>query len=56
MRIDYEYIKKIFEVFLESDLPTVDWDSFSKIREKDEHKFVFHIKIMVDKALMEGAL
>ena len=56
MKIDYEYIENILEVFLESELPTVDWESFSKIRNNDEHKFVFHIEIMVDKRLIVGAL
>ena len=54
MRIDYEYLSNILEFFLNSKLPTVDWDSFKKLHEVDEHKFVFHIKLMHDKELIVG--
>ena len=56
MRIDYDYLKDILDVFLTCELPTVDWSSFTSLRKTDEHKFVFHIEILVDKGLIEGAL
>lgn len=56
MRIDYDYLKDIFNVFLTCELPTVDWDSFTSLRNGDDDKFVFHIEILVDKALIEGDL
>jgi hypothetical protein len=56
LKIDYEYVEKILESFLENDLPTLDWKSFEELRGDDEHKFVFHIEIMVDKGLIIGAL
>jgi len=54
MRIDYEYISKILDVFLESNSPTVNWGSFSSLHEGEENedKFVFHIKILQDKNLI----
>ena len=56
MRIDYEYVEKILESFLDNKLPTMDWESFENLRGNDNHKFVFHIEIMVDKGLIIGAL
>ena len=55
MRIDYEYLKSLLDVFLNSDKPTVDWNSFLSFHENDEHKFVFHIEICTDKELIVGA-
>lgn len=55
MRIDYEYIGQILRVFLDSESPTEDWDSFAELRADDGHKFVFHISILVDRRLMVGA-
>jgi hypothetical protein len=56
LKIDYEYVGKILETFLENELPTLDWKSFDGLRGADDHKFVFHIEIMVDKGLIIGAL
>ena len=56
MQIDYEYLKELLDVFLQSEEPTVNWRSFDSLRKEGEHKFVFHIEILVDKKLMEGAL
>jgi hypothetical protein len=56
MRIDYEYIEKILEIFLDSDVPTVNWRNFESLRGNDDHKFVFHIEIMVDKDLIASTL
>ncbi len=55
MRIDYDYIGKVLNIFLESSSATVDWNSFKTLRlhESDE-KFIFHIEIMVDKNLVVG--
>ena len=56
MRIDYDYLKKILDICLDSELPTVDWDSFKALTSEDEHKFVFHLEIMADKNLIESCL
>ena len=56
LKIDYEYVEKILEAFLDSELPTMNWKSFEMLRADDDHKFVFHIEIMVDKGLIVGAL
>ncbi|WP_414432642.1 hypothetical protein [Alcanivorax sp. IL2] len=56
MRIDYEYIEKILEVFLDSEIPTVNWRDFDNLRGGNDHKFVFHIEIMVDKGLIASTL
>ncbi|WP_448646919.1 hypothetical protein [Pseudomonas mohnii] len=56
MRVDYEYLKLILDVFLESERPTVDWESFRSFHEVSEDKFVFHIEICADKDLIMGAL
>jgi len=48
-------MKQIFDVFLESKLPTVDWNSFENLRDGDCHNFVFHIEIMTDKNLIAPA-
>lgn len=54
MRVDYDYLKQILDICLDSELPTVDWDSFSALTSKNEHKFVFHLEIMVDRKLIES--
>jgi hypothetical protein len=59
MRIDYEYLSKLLDVFLEAPRPTVTWDDFEALREDGddgEHRFVFHIEILADKALVVGDL
>jgi hypothetical protein len=59
MRIDYEYMSKILDVFLEASTPTVTWDDFEPLREgsdEGEHRFVFHIEILADKGLVVGGL
>jgi hypothetical protein len=56
MNIDYDYIEKILEIFLQSTLPTANWNDFEPLRKGDEHKFVFHMEILADKNLVEGAL
>lgn len=56
MQINYDYLKDILDVFLTRELPTADWDSFASLRKTDENKFIFHIEILVDKGLIEGAL
>ncbi|GAA0819429.1 DUF2513 domain-containing protein [Colwellia asteriadis] len=55
MRIDYEYVEQILEVFLESNSPTVDWNSFLPIIRGNDDKFIFHILILVDKNLIVAA-
>ncbi|WP_274027569.1 hypothetical protein [Vibrio parahaemolyticus] len=52
MRNDYDYVKEILDVFLEHPLPTVSWDEFSKLKDLDEHKFVHHMEILIDKGLI----
>jgi len=54
MRVDYEYISKILDVFLDSEGPTVNWNDFSPFHEETEDKFVFHIEILRDKGLVSG--
>ncbi len=54
MRIDYEYLQKILDVFLESELPTVTWNSFPKELVEDEHKMVFHLEILFDKGVIQS--
>jgi hypothetical protein len=54
MKIDYDYMNEIFKVFLEDESPTVDWMSFEALRNGDEDKFVFHIRIMADKRLISN--
>lgn len=56
MQINYEYLKKLLDVFLNSEAPTVNWKSFENLRNGDKNKFVFHIKILEDKKLIEGAI
>lgn len=56
MRIDYDYLKQILDICLDSELPTVDWNSFKALTSEDEHKFVFHLEIMADKYLIESCL
>lgn len=56
VQIDYEYIENILEVFLNSETPTVDWNDFESLRGDDDHKFVFHVEIMVDKELIKSTL
>lgn len=56
MQIDYEYLKELLDVFLKSEEPTVNWKSFESLRNGDKNKLVFHIKILEDKKLIEGAL
>jgi len=56
MRIDYEYLGEIFNIFLESERPTANWNDFKDIIGDDEHKFVFHIEIMVDRFLIASTL
>jgi hypothetical protein len=56
VRIDYSYIKEILEVFLESETPTANWNNFESLINNDDHKFVFHIEIMVDKNLIASTL
>ncbi|AAZ27648.1 DUF2513 domain-containing protein [Colwellia psychrerythraea] len=51
MRIDYEFIEQILEVFLNSDSPIVNWQNFDDL---DSDKFVFHMEIMADKNLVVG--
>ena len=54
MKIDYDYINKIFKVFLDAETPTVDWEAFSDLRGGDSYddKFIFHIRLMSDKHLI----
>ena len=57
MRIDYEYIKNLLDVFPDSEVPTVDYESFKHFHQpiENEHKFVFHIEILGDKALIASS-
>jgi hypothetical protein len=57
MRLDYEYLKTVLDVFLDSSTPTVNWESFQGFHGtiENEHKFVFHIEILADKDLVRGA-
>lgn len=58
MRIDYEYLSRILDVFLEAAAPTVTYKNFEDLRQGDdgEHRFVFHIEILVDKELIVSVL
>ena len=61
MRIDLEYVKELLEIFLESDLPTVDLKSFPFLDlrndgDESQHKFVFHMEILHDQDLIEAAI
>ncbi|MEZ8357717.1 hypothetical protein AB6C56_18010 [Vibrio splendidus] len=52
MRNDYDYMKKILGVFLEHPLPTINWGEFVELKDFDEHKFVHHMEILIDKGLV----
>lgn len=52
MKNDYAYLKRIFEVFIVNDLPTVKWKDLDSIKNENEHKFVHHIEIMIDQNLI----
>ncbi|MFA7497008.1 MAG: DUF2513 domain-containing protein [Acidithiobacillus sp.] len=54
MRVDYEYISKILDVFLNSERTTVDWNDFYPFHSESEDRFVFHIEILRDKGLVSG--
>jgi hypothetical protein len=56
MKIDYEYVKEILDVFLNSDTPTIDCDSFLVLRKGDDSKLIFHLKLLQDKNLIVGAI
>lgn len=59
MRIDYEYLSRILNVFLEAPKPTVTWEDFEHLHrggDDNEHRFVFHVEILADRALVTGAL
>jgi hypothetical protein len=53
MKIDYDYIKKICDVFLESETECVN--AFSSLNPEEE-KFVSHIKIMAEKQLISNVM
>jgi len=55
VRIDYEYIKSILDIFLESKKPTVDLNTFRSLHEANEDNFIFHVEICADKGLITGA-
>lgn len=55
MKIDYQYISEILEVFIESSEPNVDINGFKQIWEDDENTFFFHILILIDKGIVAGA-
>lgn len=56
MQINYEYLNEIFKVFLDSELPTVDWESFEELRNGNEHDeiFIFHIRLLSDGRLISN--
>ena len=46
-------MKEILEIFLESKIPTSNWNDFITLHKDNEDKFVFHIRIMFDKNLIK---
>lgn len=54
MKIDYDYMNEIFNLFLDAESPTVDWMSFEELRNGNDDKFVFHIQIMAEKGLISN--
>lgn len=54
MKIDYDYIIKIFNVFLEAETPTVDWEAFEDLRDGElyDDKFIFHIRLLSETHLI----
>ncbi len=56
MRINYEYIKTILDVFLKCKTPTTKWDEFSSLTNDNYDKFIFHLEILIDKGLIESMM
>ena len=54
MKIDYDYMIKIFNVFLEAETPTVDWQAFEDLRDGKlyDNKFIFHIRLLSETHLI----
>jgi hypothetical protein len=54
MQIDYDYLNEIFKVFLDSEAPTVDWESFEELRNNNGNNdnFIFHIRLLSDGGLI----
>jgi hypothetical protein len=55
MRIDYEYIAKMLDVFLESELPNIDFNSFKNELDEDSNKFFFHLILLEEQGLVAGS-
>jgi hypothetical protein len=48
MKIDYEYMRSIFKIFLENEKPTSNMNDFEVLFNENTNKFVFHIELMFD--------
>ena len=55
MKLDYEYIIEILDIFLSHNKPNIRIDGFDQYRNEDENKFYFHILIMQDKNIIQGS-
>ena len=55
MKIDYQYISNLLEVFIESPEPNIDINAFKQVWEGDENTFFFHVLILRDKGIVAGA-
>lgn len=54
MKIDYDYINEILNVFLNSESPNINLNSFDTLLNEDNYKFAFHTQIMADKRLISN--
>jgi len=59
MKIDYAYLKKLLNIFVDVPKPTfslldIPWLDLSKPPDEETHRFVFHMEILSDLALIES--
>ncbi|MBD1571506.1 DUF2513 domain-containing protein [Aliivibrio sp. S10_S31] len=52
MRNDYSYIKQLLDVFLDHPQPDLKMRDLSQFKDVDDHKFVHHMEILIDRGLI----
>lgn len=53
MRIDYDYLKHMLNIMLDTTAPTISSRDFN-LSTEEESKYIFHLRLLRDNKLIEG--
>ena len=53
MKINHEYLKRLLQVFQDSDMPYINYDNFTQYGLDIDNELFFHLAILYDQQLIE---